>query len=75
MTDKKIVWKLKTVMQDKGLAACQLAFQLNAHGYKISSSHLTRLINKTPKKVNIDFISHVCGILGCKTEDILSVES
>lgn len=68
-------WCLKQKMAEKGIwRATDLTKLLNAYGIDISSSMVSRIVDKIPEKINTKVFFAICDILKCSPHEILIFE-
>lgn len=74
MAEKKIKleWKLEDLLQEKGVNATQLAYDLERLGVNLSISQVGRITYATPQKLNADFLVALVRYFDCDIGDILS---
>ncbi|QWY77805.1 helix-turn-helix domain-containing protein [Ferrovum myxofaciens] len=48
--------------------------RLNAFGYEITASQLTRIIKERPERISTDLLDHLLTILHCQLTDLLRLD-
>ena len=65
-------WRLRERMAQQGIfSASELAPQLAAHGVKLSSSQVWRLVTGRPERLNLRTLVVLCEILDCTPNDLI----
>ena len=69
---KRFDWKLRVMMAECNITtATELKRRLEAYGYEITASQLTRIISKKPKKIDTEMLEIFSSIFNCELSDIL----
>lgn len=68
----KLEWKLEALLQEKGISATQLAYDLERFELNLSVSQVTRLAYTSSKKLNADLLVALAKYFDCDIGDILS---
>ena len=65
-------WRLRERMAQRGIfSASELAPHLAAHGVKLSSSQVWRLVTGRPERLNLRTLVVLCEILDCTPNDLI----
>lgn len=65
-------WRLRERMAQRGIfSASELAPHLAAHGVKLSSSQVWRLVTGRPERLNLRTLVVLCEILECTPNDLI----
>ena len=65
-------WRLRERMAQHGIfSASELAPHLGAHGVKLSSSQVWRLVTGRPERLNLRTLVVLCEILDCTPNDLI----
>jgi len=75
MNKKYLSWRLDVVMAERKIkTVTELHRMLVAHGVKISSAQLSRIVQQKPQRINTELLDGLINILNCTASDILQVE-
>ena len=72
MTAVDYRWRLRERMAQRGIfSASELAPHLAAHGVKLSSSQVWRLVTGRPERLNLRTLVVLCEILDCTPNNLI----
>lgn len=68
----KLEWKLEALLQEKGINATELAYDLERLGVNLSISQIGRIAYTSSKKLNAELLVALVRYFDCDIGDILS---
>ena len=68
----RLGWRLRVMMAERGIAtATDLGRRLDAAGYSITSSQLSRVVENRPERISLEFLEALLAVLQCEVADLL----
>ncbi len=71
----RLTWRLRVMLAERNInTATELKRRLEANGYEITSSQLTRIIKGRPERISTDLLDHLLDILKCGIADLFRLD-
>lgn len=75
MNKKYLSWRLDVVMAERKIkTVTELHRMLVAHGVKISSAQLSRIVQQKPQRINTELLDGLINVLNCTASNLLQIE-